>query len=60
MAYRGPDGNLISADSAVELSEYSQERVPEEEVLYFACYSTYSLLVESTCYFLVNEMKFVY
>lgn len=32
MACRGPDGSLISADSVVELNEYSQERVPEDEV----------------------------
>lgn len=35
MACRDPDGSLISADSVDELSEYSQERVPEEEVFFF-------------------------
>lgn len=37
MACRGPDGSLISADSAVELNEYSQERVPEDEVPFLPC-----------------------
>ncbi|KAL3521930.1 hypothetical protein ACH5RR_014764 [Cinchona calisaya] len=32
MACRDPNGNLISADVVDELSDYSQERVPEEEV----------------------------
>lgn len=39
MACRDPDGNLISADSVDELSEYSQERVPEEEVFFFLIYT---------------------
>lgn len=37
MVCRGPDGSLISADSVVELNEYSQERVPEDEVPFFPC-----------------------
>ncbi|XP_027087470.1 leucine--tRNA ligase, chloroplastic/mitochondrial-like [Coffea arabica] len=32
IAYRDPDGNLISADIVDELTELSQERVPEDEV----------------------------
>ena len=34
MVCRDPDGNLISAESVDELSDYSQERVCEEEVFF--------------------------
>lgn len=33
MACRDPDGTLVSADSVDLLSEYKQERVPEEQVI---------------------------
>lgn len=36
MACRDSNGNLISANVVDELSDYSQERVPEEEVLSFS------------------------
>lgn len=34
MAYSDREGNLISADSAEISSEFHQERIPEEKVLF--------------------------
>lgn len=36
MAYRDPDGYLVSADSVDVTIEYGQERIAEENVCYFA------------------------
>ncbi|KAL2473415.1 tRNA synthetase class I family protein [Forsythia ovata] len=33
MAYRDPDGNLVSADSVDAIIEYSQERIADEKVM---------------------------
>lgn len=42
-ALKDPDGNLVSADSVDVLSEYDQERIPEEKVyaLYALCISVF-------------------
>ena len=64
IAYRDPDGNLISADIVDELTELSQERVPEDEVLSFA-YSeflgNYSCAVIDACLpVFVNKGNFLW
>lgn len=40
MACRDSDGNLVSADSVDVLKDYSQEKVPEDNVCFLvACFT---------------------
>lgn len=62
MVCRGPDGSLISADSVVELNEYSQERVPEDEVPFVSLWNEFfdHLLPRASLYFLIPADKHLY